>query len=109
MNLSQSDIAAAAQKDLAQRLGITVEEIEVREVRAMTWPDTSLGCPQPGQVYAQVIQKGWLIRLNVNGKNYLYHSGETQPPFLCNETPLPIPQATQKIDERVPPPDSDID
>lgn len=34
----------AAKQDLAQRLGIDTSTIEVVEVAAVTWPDTSLGC-----------------------------------------------------------------
>src|SRR5690606_21173639 len=74
VNRRASDVAALAQQDLAERLGIPVDQVEVREVRQVTWPDASLGCPQPGQVYAQVTQEGLLIRLSANGSMYFYHS-----------------------------------
>jgi len=33
------------------------------EVDAVTWPDTSLGCPKPGMMYPQVLVEGVLVQL----------------------------------------------
>ena len=77
---------ALAVADLAHRLGIPAAEIDVREVRAVTWPDTSMGCPEPDVMYAQMMQEGLLIRLYAGGEMYFYHSGGDQPPFLCEQT-----------------------
>jgi len=64
----------SAKEDLAQRLGVAVEEITVLKVEAVEWPDTSLGCPRPGEMYAQVITPGYRIILEVRGNRYEYHS-----------------------------------
>lgn len=61
--------------DLAGQLGIAAEAITVRSVEAVEWPDTSLGCPQPGMMYAQVIMPGYRIVLEVDGRSYEYHTG----------------------------------
>ena len=98
-----------AQEDLADRLDVSIDRIVVREVRAVTWPDASLGCPEPDQVYAQVEQEGLLIRLSAGDEMYFYHSGGDQAPFLCENTNQILPQVTPKTDEFVPPPDSEID
>jgi hypothetical protein len=74
---------AQAKQDLAQRLDIDPDQIEVVEAKAVVWPDSSLGCPQPGMAYLQVLQDGLLIRLKVGDKIYNYHSGGNRPPFLC--------------------------
>ena len=75
-----------AQEDLAQRWSIPVEQIEVLEARAVVWPDSSLGCPQPGMEYLQVPQDGSLILLGFEGKVYEYHSGGGRDPFLCEQS-----------------------
>jgi hypothetical protein len=106
---SLNKMASLAKEDLASRLSVAVDEIKLLEVRQVTWPDTSLGCPQPGLVYSQVSQEGLLIRLRVAGRMYFYHSGGTQDPFLCEGTSQVVPQVTPKADEFVPPPDSEID
>jgi hypothetical protein len=98
-----------ARKDLAQRLTINVEDINVLEARDVVWPDASLGCPQPDMIYAQIEVEGLLIRLGVGREMYFYHSGGGDDPFLCESTSQILPKSTPKYDEFVPPPDSEID
>jgi len=74
----------AAKQDLAQRLGVDLAAIEVASVEAVTWPDGALGCPRPGMVYIQVLIDGLRILLRVGDQIYPYHSGNNQPPFLCD-------------------------
>ncbi len=70
-----AEAVGLARQDLAQRLGIAAETIAVTAVRAVDWPDTSLGCPEPGKMYAQVITPGYEIILEADGEAYAYHSG----------------------------------
>jgi hypothetical protein len=74
------DIAIA---DLALRLQINANTIVVTSAVLASFPDSSLGCPQPGQQYAQVANDGSVIMLSVGGKSYEYHSGGSRAPFLC--------------------------
>lgn len=75
-----------AKDDLANRTNIPFDQIEVVSVQMMTWPDSSMGCPQPDMVYTQVLHDGLLIQLQANGFNYNYHSGGNRDPFLCIQT-----------------------
>jgi hypothetical protein len=72
-----------ATSDLAQRLSIDGDQIAVVSAELKTWPDSSLGCPQPGMQYAQVMTDGALIVLRAAAKEYRYHAGGSRPPFLC--------------------------
>lgn len=66
----------AARKDLAQRLMVPEASIEqVGPVEEVTWPDASLGCPEPGMIYAQVLTPGYRFKLQGGGQVYTYHSG----------------------------------
>ena len=67
---------ALATEDLASRLGVAAEKIGVLRAEVVEWPDTSLGCPQPGKMYAQIITSGHRIILKVDGEQYEYHSDE---------------------------------
>ncbi len=67
-------IVNAAKADLAERLGIAEEAIAVASIEEMEWPDSSLGCPQPGMMYLQVITPGFRIVLTANGQEYKYHT-----------------------------------
>ncbi|MFP3897543.1 MAG: hypothetical protein ACLFV5_12005, partial [Anaerolineales bacterium] len=60
--------------DLAGRMGVDVEEIEVQSVEETEFPDASLGVPEPGEMYAQVITPGYVIRLSIQGETYTYHA-----------------------------------
>jgi hypothetical protein len=90
------DQIAQAEQDLARRLSLDVDQIELVEVQAVVWPDGAMGCPQPGMVYTQLQQDGLLIRLRVGKVTYNYHSGGSRGPFLCEkpaagDNPLPPP------------------
>jgi hypothetical protein len=47
------------------------------------WSDTSLGCPQEGFMYAQVITPGYLIVLEAQGQTYEYHTDTQANVVLC--------------------------
>lgn len=74
----------AALADLEARLHIARSEIQVQTVEKRMWSDASLGCPQPGMMYAQVITPGFLIRLSAGGKVYTYHTSLTHA-VLCEK------------------------
>ncbi len=75
------DLAVAA---LAKQLSIAPAAITVRSVESVDWSDASLGCPQPGLMYAQVITPGYRIILEAKGKRYEYHAG-TGSVILCTK------------------------
>ena len=79
---------AAAIADLALRLGVDESHVTLVSQEEVTWPDGSLGCPQPGMGYAQVLVSGSLVVLQVNGVSYEYHSGGGNDLFYC-ATPTP--------------------
>ncbi len=72
-----------AQEDLAQRLSLAPEAIRLVSVEAVEWPDTSLGCPQPGMMYAQVITPGFRMMLEAEGERYTYHTDRDNHFVLC--------------------------
>ena len=78
-----------ATEDLAARLAIDPADIEALSAVLVTWPDSSLGCPQPGMQYAQVLTDGSIIELGVGEGDdmvvYRYHTGGSSGPFLCDQ------------------------
>jgi hypothetical protein len=77
------DLVEPARLDLARRLKVPEDQIEVLEVEKVSWPDGSLGCPQPGQMYTQALVEGHRIVLGHGERVFLYHAGGDTPPFLC--------------------------
>lgn len=76
-------IVEPAVADLAGRLGVEPSEIEVVMAERVTWPDGSLGCPEPGMSYTQALVEGSKVVLGHDGRVYLYHAGTDDQPFLC--------------------------
>lgn len=68
---------------IAAELGVAPEAIQVTRAEAVEWPDTSLGCPRPGEVYAQVITPGFLLVIDVEGDAVEFHSDERGNVVRC--------------------------
>jgi hypothetical protein len=87
-NLSpeQQAAVAAVVQDAAARLSISPNELSVDRVEAREWGDSSLGCPQPGNLYSQIVTPGFLIVINSGGKQLEYHSDTRARVVLCKET-----------------------
>lgn len=75
-----------ARADLAERLGIKIDAIMLISYEDVVWPDSSLGCQQPGMAYLQVPKDGSRIILEFEGTTYDYHTGGGRDPFLCELT-----------------------
>ncbi len=69
-----SPVVDIAKKDLAGRLNIPIEEIMLVKQEKVDWSDASLGFPEEGMMYAQVITPGFRIILKAGDKFYEYHS-----------------------------------
>ena len=80
--------------DLAARLGVDAASIRLVEARAVTWGDSSCGCPQPGMNYLQQLVDGAWVLLEVGGRRYDYRGGSTMR--RCHEAEAPsAPDATR--------------
>lgn len=84
---SQEEAIRLAKAHLSLRLGIPLQEITVVSVVRIDWPDTSLGLPEPGKVYAQVIVPGFKITLRAKGQDYVYHAGWMKEKWLLIPAP----------------------
>lgn len=74
----------AARTDLATRVGAdAAASAAVVRSEAVTWPDGSLGCPVPGEMYVQVETPGYRIVLDVAGTEYDYRASDAGFVRLC--------------------------
>jgi len=72
-----------AKNDLAKRKGIDKKKITLVSVESVDWPDTSLGYPEPGMMYAQVITPGCKIFLSHEEEIFEYHSDKGDRVIYC--------------------------
>ena len=75
--------ASMARQDLAQRLGIDQDQIDVETVRHVQWRSGATGCPEPGKSYSMAIVPGVLILLRSGGQVYRFHARRNGTPFYC--------------------------
>ena len=78
-----------ARNVLANRLSVSPDDLGFVSQEAVRWPDTSLGCPEPGQMYAKVIVPGSRFTFSYAGSLYEVHTasddgfGSQQPAVSC--------------------------
>ena len=84
------NLVQMAKEDLAQRVSISTNQINLVETTEAEWSDSSLDCPQPGMSYLQVITPGYRILLEANGTQYEYHSNRDTYVIYCDNANPPI-------------------
>lgn len=76
-----------ARDQLAEQLGVDPTDIEVEDFEETEFPDASLGVPEPGQMYAQVITPGYTIVLEVGGETYEFHASGDRVVLVPEDRP----------------------
>lgn len=77
MRLSEETAVQKAKEDLSRRLGVNLSEVHAQSVTKTDFPDMSLGAAASGEVSAQMIATGWIIKLAVAGKDYEYRADKS--------------------------------
>jgi hypothetical protein len=83
----------AALDDAANRSTTARADIKVISEEAVTWPDGSLGCPQPGMLYTQALVPGYRIVLQAGEQTLNYHAMSRGKPVFCpaSRVTAPVP------------------
>ena len=84
---------SSAVENLAERLDIPADDIQVGPLEPVTWSDGSLGCPRPGQSYPQALTDGYRVVLTAGGQEYAYHAGADGELFYCADPQEPASTA----------------
>ncbi len=71
---TQDEAVSAAREALSASLGVSSSQIELLSVEEVMWGNTSLGCPEPGKQYAEVIVPGFRVIFEYEGQKYEYHT-----------------------------------
>lgn len=88
---TQRTLADVAVADLVDRRSVDAEDISVAEVSEVVWRDSSLGCPQEGMQYLQVLTPGVRVVLEVDGDRASYHGTSAEDLTYCATPQSPIP------------------
>lgn len=75
-------------RDAADRAGVDEVEVELVSVSAEEFSDSSLGCPEEGRMYAQVITPGFRVLVSAGGDEYDYRTAQDDDGFRHCENPI---------------------
>ena len=78
-----ASLLAQALVDVAPRAGVAATQVQLVEIEQVEWRDGSLGCPQPGMMYPQVITPGYRFVIEADGERYEYHTDMGSQVILC--------------------------
>lgn len=82
--------------DAAERAGVAPERVEVLRAQAVQWNDGSLGCPQPGETYIQMIVDGYWVELSAGGREFDYRLDGHGNFHLCEQPNRVSPYGTDR-------------
>ena len=72
--VTADEAATSAHGEVVRILGVRPTDVVVARVEAVEWSDASLGCRQPGSVYAQAIHPGYRVLLTAAGRTVHVHA-----------------------------------
>ncbi|MDQ4077389.1 MAG: hypothetical protein M3220_14220 [Chloroflexota bacterium] len=88
-----AEIAERALAYLSNETSLQASEFSLQRAEAVTWRDSSLGCPQPDMMYAQVLTPGYQVVFEGNGESFYVHTNEDASTLvLCDNPEEPLPQ-----------------
>jgi hypothetical protein len=89
-------VRRAVVADAAMRFKVAESAVVVTQAERVTWSDASLGCPEPGQMYAQTMVDGFRVvattvagslTYNTDGGGKVVNCGPARRPGVRSATP----------------------
>ena len=68
------DVRRAVVADAARRFNVAESAVVLTRAEQVTWPDGSLGCPQPGRMYTQMLVEGFRVAAKTAAGELIYHT-----------------------------------
>jgi hypothetical protein len=68
------EVRLAVVADAAKRFAVPESSVVLARAEQVTWPDASLGCPEPGMMYTQALVPGFRVVARTSGGELLYHT-----------------------------------
>ena len=102
------EIETAARKLLADELEAEEGDLRLASAEGVQWSDASLGCPQEGRGYAQVITPGYKLVFDLGGTSHAVHTNaDGSHAVVCGDgglgkPALPLDTPAPSADETVP-------
>jgi hypothetical protein len=76
-------ILEAILKEVAALARVGPDQVAIVRAESVVWSDGSLGCPEPGMMYTQMLVNGYWVVIEAAGKTYDYRVGSGGSFRLC--------------------------
>jgi len=80
-------VRRAVVADAAARFQVHENDVVLTSAEQVTWPDGSLGCPQPGRMYTQMQVSGYRVVAKTAAGELLYHTDARGNAVSCATLP----------------------
>lgn len=90
-----TDLLEEIRAHAAAVAAVEPDRVELRLAERVTWPDGSLGCPEPGVEYTLEPVPGFRVQVAAAGRLLGYHADMTGRFFLCDPARLRKPGPAQ--------------
>jgi hypothetical protein len=75
--------------DAARRFKVAASAVVLARAEKITWSDASLGCPEPGRMYAQTLVEGFRVTAKTDGGSLIYNTDSGGKVVSCGASPPP--------------------
>jgi hypothetical protein len=103
------EVRRAVVADAAKRFKVTEDAVVLTRAEQLTWSDGSLGCPEPGRMYTQMLVAGFRVVAKTSAGELTYHTDSRGNAVSCGihlRGSAPAPAAEPRT---LPPPRSQPD
>ena len=92
-SLSTADVPRAVRRavvaDAAKRFKVAQSAVVLAQAEKLTWSDASLGCPEPGRMYAQMLVEGFRITAKTSAGSLVYNTDSGGNVVSCGAAQRP--------------------
>lgn len=83
------EVREAVVADAARRFKVETHAVVLTRAEQVTWPDGSLGCPEPGRMYTQMLVEGYRVVAKTSAGEMTYHTDSRGNVVNCPARLLP--------------------
>ena len=101
------EVRRAVVADAAKRFNVAESAVVLTRAEQVTWPDGSLGCPEPGRMYTQMLVDGFRVSAKTTEGELLYHTDSRGNVANCasgKPHQRPVDSAREAVAPRAEPP-----